>query len=85
MARHRRPPSTVAPPPELLVFDPEEWPADQWWQSCELWGRACMAFVKRHGSSTELGSALDVLREQHRLHETHRRLEREAGLNGRAS
>jgi len=39
MARHRRPPLTVVPPPELLSFDPDEWPAEQWWQSCELWGR----------------------------------------------
>ena len=84
MATHRRPPLTAAPPPELLAFDPEEWPAAEWWQSCELFGRARMAFVKQHPGS-ELGSALDVLREQHRLYEAHRRSEWEAGLNGRAS
>jgi hypothetical protein len=84
MARRRRPPLTVAPPPELLVFDPDEWPADQWWQSCELWGAARMAFVKAHPGSS-LGSALDVLRAKRRLYEAHRRSEWEAGLNGRAS
>jgi hypothetical protein len=84
MARHRRPPLSVAPPPELLQFDPDEWPAGEWWQSCELWGRACMAFVKAHPGS-ELGSALDVLREQRRLYEARRRSEWEAGLNGCAS
>jgi hypothetical protein len=74
----------VAPPPELLVFDPDEWPAEKWWQSADEWGRARMAFVKQH-PGTPLGTALDVLREQHRLFETRRRLEWEAGLNGRAS
>ena len=84
MATHRRPPLTVAPPPELLRFDPDEWPAGEWWQSCELWGAARMAFVKAHPDSA-LGSALDVLREQHRLFEARRRSEWEAGLNGCAS
>jgi len=84
MATHRRPPLQAAPPPELLRFDPDEWPADQWWQSCELWGRACMAFVKAHQGS-ELGSALDVLRAKRRLYGAHRRLEWEAGLSGGAS
>jgi hypothetical protein len=84
VARHRRPLLSVAPPPELLSFDPDEWPAGEWWQSCELWGRARMAFVKQH-SGSELGSALDVLREQHRLFEERRRSEWEAGLNGYAS
>jgi hypothetical protein len=78
IARHRRPPLTVAPPPELLSFDPDEWPAEEWWQSCELWGRACMAWVKAH-PGTELGSALDVLREQRRMYEARRRSEWEAG------
>jgi hypothetical protein len=81
MARHRRPPLTVAPPPELVIFNPDEWPAEEWWQSCELWGRACMEFVKAH-PGTELGSALDVLREQRRLYEARRRSEWEAVLNG---
>jgi hypothetical protein len=62
MARHRRPPLAAVPPEKLMRFDPEEWPAGEWWQSCELWGQACMAFVKRH-PGTELGSALDVLQE----------------------
>ena len=84
MATHRRPPLTVAPPPELLSFDPDEWSAEEWWQSCELWGRACMAWVKAH-SGTELGSALDVLREKRRMYEARRRSEWEAGLNGCAS
>jgi len=84
MARHRRPPLTVVPPPELLSFDPDEWPAEQWCQSCELWGAACMAFVKAHPGS-ELGSALDVLPEKHRLYEERRRSEWEAGLGGAAS
>jgi hypothetical protein len=61
MARHRRPPLTVAPPPELVIFNPDEWPAEEWWQSCELWGRACMAWVKAHPGSS-LGIALFVLR-----------------------
>jgi hypothetical protein len=81
---HRRPPLTVVPPPELLSFDPDEWPAAEWWQSCELFGRARMAFVKQH-PGTEIGSALDVLRVQHRLYEAHRRSEWETGLNGHAS
>ena len=29
MARHRRRPLSVAPPPELLSFDPDEWPAGE--------------------------------------------------------
>jgi hypothetical protein len=82
MARHRRPPLSVVPPPELLSFDPSEWPADQWWQSLELWGRARMAFVKAHPGS-ELGSALTVLRVQHCMSEARRRLEWQA--NGEAS
>ena len=81
---HRRPPLMVAPPPELLVFDPDEWPAEKWWQSADEWGRARMAVVKRH-PGTELAYPLTVQREQHRLFEAHRRLEWEAGLNGRAS
>jgi hypothetical protein len=84
MARHRRPPLTVVPPPELLSFDPDEWPAEQWWQSCELWGAARMAFVKQHPGS-ELGSPLTVLREKHRLYEERRRSLWEAGLGGAAS
>jgi len=43
-----------------------------------------MAFVKAH-PGTELGSALDVLREQHGLYEARRRSEWEARLNGCAS
>jgi hypothetical protein len=84
MAVHRRPPLTVAPPPELMFFDPDEWPAEEWWQSCELWGRARIEFVKAHPGS-ELGSALDVLREHRRLYEARRRSEWEAGLGGEAS
>lgn len=78
VAMHRRPPLTVAPPPELVTFDPDEWPGGEWWQSFELWGDARMAFVKQHPGS-ELGSALDVLREKHRLYEARRRSEWEAG------
>src|SRR5215207_4553728 len=78
MARHRRPPLTVAPPPELLSFDPDEWPAEEWWQSCELWGRACMAWVKAH-PGTPLGSAWGVLREKRRLSDARRRSGRVAG------
>jgi hypothetical protein len=84
MARHRRPPLVAVPPEKLLRFDPDEWPAGEWWQSCELWGQACMAWAKANPGSP-LGSALDVLREKHRLYEAHRRSEWEAGLNGRAS
>ena len=84
VAMHRRPPLTVTPPPELMIFDRDEWPAGEWWQSCELWGRARMAWVKAHPGSP-LGTALDVLREQRRMYEAHRRSEWEAGLNGRAS
>ena len=84
MATHRRPPLMAVPPPELLCFDPDEWPAGEWWQSCGLWGRARMAWVKAHPGSP-LGTALDVLREKRRLNEAHRRSEWEAGLNGRAS
>jgi hypothetical protein len=43
-----------------------------------------MAWVKAHPGSP-LGTALDVLREQRRMYEAHRRSEWEAGLNGRAS
>jgi hypothetical protein len=84
MATHRRPPLTAAPPPQLLVFDPDEWPAGEWWQSCALWGQACMEWVKTH-PGTELGNALDVLREKRRLREAHWRKQREAGHNGHAS
>ena len=84
MATHRRPPLTVVPPEKLLRFDPDEWPAEQWWQSCDDYGRACMKWAKTHPGSP-LGTALDVLREQHRLFEAHRRLEWETGLNGYAS
>jgi hypothetical protein len=77
MARHRRPPLSAVPPPELLSFDPEAWPADQWWQSLELWGAARMAWVRAHPGS-EIGSALTVLREQRRLREERRRLEWQA-------
>jgi hypothetical protein len=81
---HRRPPLTAAPPPELLRFDPSEWPAEQWWRSLELWGQARMRWVKQH-PGTAVGSALDVLRVQHRMHAEHRRAEWEASLGGRAS
>jgi hypothetical protein len=84
MATHRRPPLTLAPPPQLLEFDPDEWPADQWWKSCESWGDACMAFVKQHPNSP-LGTALDVMRKKHHLYQVHRRSEWEASLGGRAS
>jgi hypothetical protein len=78
MARHRRPPLTVVPPPELRSFDPDEWPAGEWWQSCELWGRARMEWVKAHPDSP-LGTALDVLRVKRRLSEARRRSQRVAG------
>jgi hypothetical protein len=78
VAMHRRPPLTVAPPPELVTFDPDEWPGGEWWQSFELWGDARMAFVKAHPGS-ELGSALDVLREKRRIREQRRRSLWEAG------
>jgi hypothetical protein len=84
MARHRRPPLSVVPPSALLSFDPDEWPAEEWWQSAELWGTACMEFVKQHPGS-ELGSPLTVLREKHRLYEERRRSLWEAGLGGYAS
>ena len=72
MARHRRPTLAVAPPPELVIFNPGDWPAGEWWQSCELWGRACMEWVKVHPGSL-LGTALDVLRAKRRLYEARRR------------
>jgi hypothetical protein len=78
MATHRRPPLSAVPPPELLVFDPDEWPAEEWWQALELWGDARMKWVKTHPSSP-LGTALDVLREKRRLHEARRRSEFVAG------
>jgi hypothetical protein len=78
VAMHRRPPLTVAPPPELVTFDPDEWPGGEWGQSFELWGDARMAFVKAHPGS-ELGSALDVLREKRRIREQRRRSLWEAG------
>jgi len=84
VAVHRRPPLTVAPPPELVIFNRDEWPAEEWWQSCEEWGRACMEWVKAHPGS-ELGSPLTVLREKYRLYEERRRSLWEAGLNGYAS
>jgi hypothetical protein len=83
MATHRRPALTVAPPPELLSFDPDEWPAEKWGSHVKLWGEPAMEFVKRH-PGTELGSPLTVLREKHRLYEAHRVLEWEASLNGQA-
>ena len=84
MATHRKPPLTMVPPEKLLRFDPDEWPADQWWQSAELSGDACMAWVKAYPGS-ELGTALDVMRAKHLLYQAHRRSEWEAGLNGQAS
>jgi hypothetical protein len=81
---HRRPPLKVAPPPEMLSFDPDEWPAGPWWQSLELWGQARMEWVKAHPDSP-LGTTLDVVREKHRLYEERRRSLWEAGLNGYAS
>jgi hypothetical protein len=78
MATHRRPPLTVAPPPGLVSFDADEWPAGEWWQSLELWGQARLEWVKAHPGSP-LGSALDVLREKRRLREAHWREQREAG------
>ena len=78
MARHRRPPLAAVPPERLLRFDPDEWPAGEWWQSCELWGQACMEWVKAYPGSP-LGTALDVLREKHRLYEEHRRSQPVAG------
>jgi hypothetical protein len=78
VATHRRPPLAAVPPERLLRFDPDEWPAGEWWQSCELWYRACMAWVKAHPGSS-LGSALAVLRERRRLYEAHWREQREAG------
>jgi hypothetical protein len=80
MARHRRPPLSAVPPPELLIFDPDAWPAPLWWQSLELWGSARMAWVKAH-PNTEIGSRLSVLQEQHRLHAEHRREVWQARLN----
>ena len=77
MARRRKPPLAAVPPNKLLRFDPDEWPAGEWWQSCELWGQACMKFVKQHPGS-EIGTAVDVLRVQHRLFEARRRSEWEA-------
>jgi hypothetical protein len=80
MARHRRPPLSAVPSPQLLVFDPVEWPAEQWWRSLELWGSARMAWVKAH-PNTAVGSKLDVLRVQHRMHEERRREVWQARLN----
>jgi hypothetical protein len=72
MATHRRPPLTVAPPPELVSFDPDEWPAGEWWQSLELGAR--LAGVGQGASGfARLGTALDVLREKRRLSEARRR------------
>ena len=70
MATHRRPPLTVAPPTELMIFDPGEWPAGEWWQSFELWGQARLEFVREH-KGTALGTALDVLREHRRIRQEH--------------
>jgi hypothetical protein len=84
MARHRCPPLSVVPPPELLAFDPGEWLAGEWWQSLELWTAARREFVKAHPGSA-LGNMLAVLRENRRLSDAHRRSVWEAGLNGRAS
>jgi hypothetical protein len=74
----------MVPPEKLLVFDSDEWSAEHWWQSAQQWGDARMSWVKAHPNTT-VGSRLDVLREQHRLFEAHRRSEWEASLNGRAS
>jgi hypothetical protein len=84
VATHRRRPLAAVPPEKLLRFDPDDWPAVGWWQSCELWSRACMAWVKAHPGSS-LGSSLDVLREQQRLSDARRRSQWEASLNGSAS
>jgi hypothetical protein len=75
---------TVAPPLELVSFDPDEWPAAEWWQSFELWSAARREFVKQHPDSV-LGNMLAVLREHRRVCDARRRSEWEASLNGRAS
>jgi hypothetical protein len=82
MATHRKPPLSAVPPPELLQFDPDEWPAEQWWQSADAWGHARMQWVKTH-PNTAVGTKLDVLREQRRLFDEHRQAKWE--LNGAAS
>ena len=79
MAMHRRPPLAAAPPPELLQFNPDEWPAEQWWQSADAWGQARMQWVKQH-PNTAVGTRLDVLREQHRLFDEHRQAKWAASL-----
>ena len=78
MAVHRRPPLIVAPPAELLHFDPNQWAGGEWWQSFELWGEARLEFVREH-KGTALGTALDVLREHRRVREARWREQREAG------
>jgi hypothetical protein len=60
MARHRRPPVTLWPPPELFVFDAADW------DSFESWCAARRDWVKAHPGSP-LGSMLDVLKEHRRL------------------
>ena len=61
MARHRRPPLTVVPPPELFVYNPADW------VSFEAWCDARRDWVKTHGRDTALGSMLDVLKEHRRI------------------
>jgi hypothetical protein len=74
----------MVPPEKLLRFDPDEWPAAEWWQSAEMWGDACMAWVKAYPNGP-LGTALDVMRERHLLYQAHRRAEWEASQGGHAS
>jgi len=60
MARHRRPPLSVMPPPDLFVFDAADW------DSFESWCVARKEWVRAHPGSP-LGSMLDVLKEHRRI------------------
>ena len=64
MARHRRPPLTLWPPPELFVYNAADW------DSFESWCAARREWVKAHPGSS-LGSMLDVLKEHRRIRHRH--------------
>jgi hypothetical protein len=70
VARHRRP-FSVAPPAELVMFDPADWPGPEgfvpgsnnleWDSPFQRWTKARRAYAKEHPDSS-LGTVLDQLR-----------------------
>jgi hypothetical protein len=65
----RRRPVSVAPPPELFVFNPADWPG-ACPDSFEAWREARREWVKAHPDSP-LGNMLDLLRGERKARQEH--------------